>query len=223
MDRKKGKKLKENSVQTTLSLTEDDLSVAGEVVFRDFHVNRSRAETDTARGVVVRTVARAEPTVPVTSVDGRDATEVSADTDEDEPFGLLDTHGIGLRVTEGSGIIFAGSSNFLFVSVTDEDGLTTPLDGDGLTDGDLREVDFDLGHGHDVGGGSEGVDDLHDEDTGDGTVEESGRTFDEVSEVATRGVSAVGFLDVGAKLVVPRLVFFDGTSLDVLGDIEVTE
>ncbi len=95
----------------------------------------------------MRTVARAEPTTPVTGTNGGDATEVCANTDENEPLRLLHTHEIGLGVTERSGIVLLGLGDLLLSSVADENGLTTPLDSDGLTLGDGRQVDLDLRQG----------------------------------------------------------------------------
>jgi len=49
----------------------------------------------------VGAVAGAEPATEFTGIAHGDAAEVSADTEEDEPFGILDTDAVGLGIAEG--------------------------------------------------------------------------------------------------------------------------
>ena len=49
-------------------------------------------------------------------------------TKHDKPLGLLDTVLVGLGVTEGLPFGLLGLVDLLLGAVTDEDGLTTPLD-----------------------------------------------------------------------------------------------
>ena len=51
-------------------------------------------------------------------------------TKHDEPLGLLDTVGVGLGVTEGGNVDLVGLFDLRRGTVTDEDGLATPLDDD---------------------------------------------------------------------------------------------
>lgn len=51
-------------------------------------------------------------------------------TKHDEPFGALDTVVIGLGVTESLPLGLTGLINLGLGTVTDEDGLSTPLDDD---------------------------------------------------------------------------------------------
>lgn len=51
-------------------------------------------------------------------------------TNHDEPLGLLDTLGIGLGVTEDGNVDLVGLLDLGLGTVTDEDGLATPLDDD---------------------------------------------------------------------------------------------
>lgn len=51
-------------------------------------------------------------------------------TKHDEPLGLLDTVGVGLGVTEGGNVDLVGLFDLRLGTVTDEDGLATPLDDD---------------------------------------------------------------------------------------------
>jgi len=63
-----------------LSLTDDQLVLLGEVVLGDLQVERSGSFPYTARDVVMRTVARAEPSSKVASLPNGYATEVGADS-----------------------------------------------------------------------------------------------------------------------------------------------
>ena len=76
-------------------LTDRDRGVGGEFVRRHQQVQRRRPLADSARGVVDRAVARAEPAaVGAAGIAGllteRDAAEMRADADDDQPLGLLD-------------------------------------------------------------------------------------------------------------------------------------
>ncbi len=51
------------------------------------------------------TVAGAEPTAEVTGFTDGDTTQMCADTHHDEPFGLLDTVFVFLRVTENGNAV----------------------------------------------------------------------------------------------------------------------
>ena len=61
-------------------LTDDHALLSGEAVDRDLEVQGCRTLPDTARNIVMRTVARAEPTAKVTGFANGDTTKVSADT-----------------------------------------------------------------------------------------------------------------------------------------------
>ena len=61
-------------------LTNDQLVLLGKVVRWNLEVKRCRAFPDAAGNVVVRAVARAEPTAIVTSLADGNATQVSANT-----------------------------------------------------------------------------------------------------------------------------------------------
>ncbi len=65
--------------ECSLSLTNDQLVLLGEVVFGDLEVERSRSFPDAARDVVVRTVAGAEPTTEVAGLADGYATQMVAD------------------------------------------------------------------------------------------------------------------------------------------------
>lgn len=96
----------------------------------NLEVQGSRTLADAARDVVVGAVAGAEPAAVVTGLTDGHTTQVGADTQHDQPLGALHTLVIGLGVTEGLPLGLAGLGDLLLGAVTDEDGLTTPLDDD---------------------------------------------------------------------------------------------
>ena len=61
-------------------LTDNELVVLGEIICWNLEVQRSRSFPDTAGDIVVRTVARAEPTAEVACLANRDTTKMCADT-----------------------------------------------------------------------------------------------------------------------------------------------
>src|SRR5579863_10383400 len=86
-------------------LADLDGGVGGEFVGRDCQVERRRTLADPCRGIVDRTVARAEPAAeraPLVAglVAERDAAEMRADADDDQPLRLFDPVGILLRVAQ---------------------------------------------------------------------------------------------------------------------------
>lgn len=117
--------------------------------------------------------------------------EAKIHTQHDKPLGLLDTVVIGLGITEGGNVNLVGLGNLVGGTVTDEDGLTTPLDDDlwvgreevrlasaGMAGGEIQDVrayvlalgdgvkvDLDLGHGQNVGRGGHVDEELYCDDT----------------------------------------------------------
>jgi len=78
----------------------------------------------------VRTVARAEPAAVFTGLADGHTTQVGADTQHDQPLGLLHTIVVGLGVTQVLPLCLAGLGNLILGTVANEDGLATPLDDD---------------------------------------------------------------------------------------------
>lgn len=111
-------------------LTNDKLVILGEVVLGNLQVERRGALSYPARDVVVGAVAGAEPAAKVTGLANGDTTQVGADTQHDQPLGALDTVLVGLGVSEGGDVDFIGLVDLVLGSVTDEDGLASPLDDD---------------------------------------------------------------------------------------------
>jgi len=71
--------------------------------------------------------------------------------------------------------------------MADEDGLSTPLDRDGLSNAHGAYVEFGRGQRQNVGGRTHGRDEFHDEDACGGGVRESDSGEEEVGEGATFG------------------------------------
>jgi hypothetical protein len=140
------------SYYTVIRLTDDKVGLLNEVILGHLKVERRRALPDTARNVVVRTVARAEPATEVTGLTNGHTTQVGAHTNHDEPLGLLDALAVLLRVAKSLPLGVLGLLDLVGGTVANEDGLAAPLDDNVLALGDGSEVDLDLGLGQDVGG-----------------------------------------------------------------------
>lgn len=76
------------------------------------------------------TMARAKPAAKVTSFTDWHASQVCADAQHDEPFWLLDTVAIGLRVTQAFPLGVIGFFDFVLSAVADKYGLAAPFDND---------------------------------------------------------------------------------------------
>ena len=83
--------------------TDDDMGVALEGIGRQGEIERRRPLADAAGRVVDRAVAGAEPALVLALIAERDAAQMRADADDDEPLGLalLDALRIGLRIAKG--------------------------------------------------------------------------------------------------------------------------
>merc|ERR1712107_251148 len=92
---------------------------------RNLQILRRWALTDSARVVVVGTVARAEVATKVARIWLRDAAKVRAHADDDQPLWLLADLRIRLGVAHAShnGIVLLAAGNHLWRAATDEDWL----------------------------------------------------------------------------------------------------
>lgn len=149
-------------------LTDNQVVLLWELIKRNLEVQRSRTLSYTSRNIVVRTVARAEPSSEITSFSDGHASQMCADTDHDQPLWLLDTVFVLLGVAQGLDFDVVGFLDLVGGSVADEDGLTAPFDEDlfvcvrdwlGVCGGrgtyvlafwDGGEINFDLCHGQDI-------------------------------------------------------------------------
>ena len=73
-------------------------------------------------------MARAEPATVITGLADGDTAEMSADADHDEPLGLLDPVGVGLRVAQLVNVDGFGIFDLGLGAVADEDGFAAPFD-----------------------------------------------------------------------------------------------
>ena len=104
--------------------------------------------------IIVGSMARAEPSSIVTALADGYASQMSTDTEHHQPLRLLNSCIVRLRVSKRLDIDIPCFFDFTLGTVTDEHRFTAPLDDDVLALGDRVEVDLDLGHGQDVGGGA---------------------------------------------------------------------
>lgn len=145
------------------------------------------------------TVAGAEPAAEVTGFTNGDTAKVSADTKHDQPLRLLDTVLIGLRITESLPVNLLSLLNFVLSTVTDENGLSTPLDNDVLALGDRIETDFNLGLSQDIGGGGHVHEEVLNSSLGTNSRSETEGSGHEVGEnlVRARGLVGSVFAETG--------------------------
>jgi len=105
----------------------------------------ARAFADAAGGIVLRAVAGAEPAVIFALVGERDAAEMGADADHDQPLLVagFDAFGIRLRIRQARDIDVLASAISLAVRWKMKIGLRAPEHLDDLAVGDRRQVDLD--------------------------------------------------------------------------------
>merc|ERR1719343_1184905 len=133
-----------------------------EGVGRELQVLRSRPQAHAPRVVVVRAVAGAEVSTPITSIWLWDATQVSAHTDHDKPLRLLAPLSVCGRVTHrwGDGIILACGVDHVGGALANEYRLAAPLHDEVLTLTHRSEVDLDNACSPDILCRPHGVDQL---------------------------------------------------------------
>src|ERR1700751_3250347 len=131
-------------------------SVAGEFVKgltrhidlpRQPQIQWGRTLTNSRGGVVDGAMARTKPAAGRTSVvtgllTRRDAAEMRADADDDQPFGLLNAIRILLGVTQLRDVDVLCRLDLLGRPMGDEDRCAAPGDSQTRTDLDRREIDF---------------------------------------------------------------------------------
>lgn len=157
-------------------------------------------------------MTRAEPSIKVPGTTNRHTSQMSANSQHNQPLRREGTIIIRLLITqrrEGNARL---RGNFRGSSMTDEHRLSAPLDRDGLAEADGGHVEFRGGQGQYVGGGAHGRDEFHDEDAGRGSVRESDSGEQEVGEGATFGLGDSVDAVVGEAVV-------DGAELVEGGDL----
>src|SRR6185437_11250443 len=105
-----------------------DLGVGKESVRRQDEILRRRAFADAACGIVLRAVAGAKPAVIFALVGERDAAEMGADADHDQPLlvALLDAFAVGLGIGQARDVDALGLVNLFLGAMEDKDRLRAP-------------------------------------------------------------------------------------------------
>ena len=127
--------------------TDSNHIVLQKLVWRYDEIPRRRSFTDTPGGVVVRPMAGAEPAAPFTQrvaclLAQRNAAQMGADADDDQPLFPLDTRAVELWILEIGAINRFRPRNLLGRTMIDKHGLPAPHDGNPLAQLDRRKVDF---------------------------------------------------------------------------------
>lgn len=123
---------------------------------------------------------------------------MGANTNHNEPLRLLRPVLISLRIPELLPVLAAGLLDFTGGTMTDEHRLATPLDDDVLSLRDARQVNLDLGHGENVGGGSHSAQELRHGALRDGGGEQTERADHHVGDGAVHvGVFGLVVAEVG--------------------------
>lgn len=180
-------------------LTNDQSLGVSKVVLGNLEVERSGASSDSAGNVVMGSVAGAEPAAKVSSLTNGHTTQMGADSDHDQPLGLLHSLVVSLGVSQGSNVDLVGLFNLFGGSVSDENGLSSPLDDDVLTEGNGTELDLDLGHGQNVSGSRHVGKEVLDGGLGAGSGEHAKRSNHEVGE-ETVGICVSVLLEVRSEV-----------------------
>src|ERR1700751_2244972 len=119
-----------------------DFGVGNELIGRHCQGGRRRPLTNTSGGVVLRTVAGAEKAVVISLMGDRDAAQMGADADHDQPLivPLLDPRLIGLRIRKARERHAAGLLDLLLGTMADVDWLSPREHLDVLPLGDRGEI-----------------------------------------------------------------------------------
>lgn len=134
-----------------LNLSNQDHFVVNKLVRRNFQVQRSRTLADTTRNIVVRSMARTEPSTVITGVGDRDTAQVRTDTYDNHKFRLDHTVRVLFLVTEVFHWNGFFTRNFRGSSTTNKHRLSTPLDRDRFAFFNGREIKLLERHGQDLG------------------------------------------------------------------------
>lgn len=101
----------------------------------------------------MRSVARAEPSTKISGFSDWHTSQVGADSQHHQPFGLLHSVVVILRISQGLDIHLVGLVDFVQGSVSDENGLSLPFNDDVGTFWNGSQLDLDLGHGQNISRG----------------------------------------------------------------------
>ena len=130
------------------ALSDYDNRVRFECVGRKIQIARCGAFADATGGIVMRTVARAEPAVPIAkwiaaALSKRNTAKMGADTDLDQSFRPDRAIRIQRRIRQLGRVVGAGLGDLFFGPVIDEHRLAAPADGDPCAGFNAVKIDFD--------------------------------------------------------------------------------
>ena len=133
------------------------------------------ALANAAGAVVVGAVAWAEPASPITLVNKRDATQVRAHTNHDEPLRSLGTDCVNFWITHRSqeNIVLLGLGNHVWCPAAHEDRLSAPLNNKVLTHLYWAKVNLNNACCKDILGWPQGMDCLAHNGSNDGDRNET--------------------------------------------------
>mmetsp|Transcript_19454 Transcript_19454/g.31490 ORF Transcript_19454/g.31490 Transcript_19454/m.31490 type:complete len:202 (+) Transcript_19454:445-1050(+) len=127
-------------------------------------------------------MAWTKPSIIVPGAADGDTSQVCTDSQHDQPLRLKGAFLVRLLITEVIERHACLGGNFLGRSMTDKDGLSAPLNSDGLANTHAADVEFSRRQREDVGGRAHGRDEFDHEDAGRGGIRESDSGEEEVGE-----------------------------------------
>ena len=92
-------------------------------------IKRSWALPDSSAGVIMTSMARTVVTSELSGVGDGDTSKMGADSEDDEPLGVLHTLVVVLGVSQGGGVNRHALLDLLGRSVTNKQGLASPFKG----------------------------------------------------------------------------------------------
>jgi hypothetical protein len=133
------------------------------------------------------------PATEISSLANGYTSQMSANTQHDQPLWVLRPSIITFGITESLPVGTLGLLNLIWSSVTDEHGLSTPFDDRVLSFRNTCKLDLDLGHSENVGGCGHGSQEFGDSGFGNRGGEDTERSDHEVLEspVGRRGSGLV--------------------------------
>lgn len=170
-------------------LSDKEELLVEELVGRDFQVEWCRSLTDSSTNVVVRSVAWAEPTIVFTRIRNRDASQVRADGKHNNPLRIDDTFFICFLVTKVTQWNSSNLLNFMGLSTSNKDWLSSPLDCDGIAKLNVRKVKISSRQGSSRSRNTERSDALDDQKTSGRGVSKSDSSQHQICESTSLGLS----------------------------------
>ena len=174
---------------TLISLSNKKTLLGYERVGRDFQVEWCWSLTDSSTNIVVRSVAWAEPTIVFSGIRNRDTSQVRADGNHNNPLRIDDTFFVCFLVTKVTQWNSSNLLNFVGLSASNKDGLSSPLHSDGVTKLNIRKVKISSGQGSGRSRNAERSDALHNQKTSSRGVGKSDSCEHQIGECTSLGLS----------------------------------